>query len=172
MRLVISRDEAGCHLSQSHTFSFACLLGFVSGNAEIESRVDCKLHNRIVGDRAIDRGVPTFGDRPFGYLDLHQDNSGMVFTTAKLPRRFARPSSEGMIEGACILKPEKPSAYFRRTRCCPSNLVAWPEEGSLRTRLDKDARRIVADHFCGPGRRGSDRPSRPRRQQSSLHRCA
>ena len=32
------------------------------------------------------------------------------------------------------------------------DLVAWPEKRSLRARLDNDARRIVADHFCGPGR--------------------
>ena len=35
------------------------------------------------------------------------------------------------------------------------DLVAWPEERSLWARLYNDARRIVADHFCGLGRRRS-----------------
>ena len=32
------------------------------------------------------------------------------------------------------------------------DLVTRPEERSLRARLNDDARRIVANHFCGPGR--------------------
>jgi hypothetical protein len=38
------------------------------------------------------------------------------------------------------------------------DLVTRPEERSLWARLDDDARRIVADHFCGPGRGRSADP--------------
>src|SRR5262249_59684685 len=32
------------------------------------------------------------------------------------------------------------------------DLVTWPEERTLRARVDDDACRVVADHFCSTGR--------------------